>query len=156
MTRKGIELKPGIFITRIWFDDDMIEARVEVSDGKSSFSTEIYIGHQHLKEVVVALDVFNDHVHGGLYELRMGEFGPEYASGAFHARLHFQERGRIFITARTQSDFAEFGRKLVASEATLYLSALPSQLDDFIRALRAISKGYRDDATHEAELRQWA
>lgn len=101
----------------------------------------------------MGLETFKDHVHGGIYDLRFGEFGPEFGSGAFHARLHFQKLGRIFITAKAQSDFSDFGLKQVASEATLYLVSLPSQLDDFIRALRAVSKGQRDDAEFEAETR---
>lgn len=135
-----------ISLVKIWSDEDMIELSIEVADGTSKFCNKVYVGHRHLKEAVTGLNQFKDQVYGGIYDLRFGEFGPEYASGAFHARLHFQDRGRVYITVSAQSEFFDFGKKNVANESTLYLTAEPSQLDDFIRALRAMSDGYSDDA----------
>jgi len=124
----------------------MVELRVDVCDGSSSFVNQVYAGHQDLKSAVSGLLRFKDQVSGGLFDLRFGEFGPEYAKGAFHARLHFQQRGKLFVTVKVQSEFEEFGRKEVASEATLYLISEPCLLDEFIVALQALSDGQRDDA----------
>ena len=68
----------------------MIELRIDVSDGTSLFSNQVYVGYSRFADVVSQLDTFKDHVHGGIFDMRFGEFGPEYASGAFHARFQFQ------------------------------------------------------------------
>ena len=86
------QMRSGIHISRVWSDDDVVELRILVADGTSSFSNKAYVGHAALEYAVSSLHVFKDHVHGGLFDLRFGEFGSEYASGAFHARFHFYHR----------------------------------------------------------------
>jgi hypothetical protein len=54
-----------------------------------------------------------------------------------------------------QSDYSDFGRKNVASEATLYLISEPSLLDNFIQALRALSDGNCLDVELEAIDSPW-
>jgi hypothetical protein len=140
----------GISFTKLWSDDDMVELRIEVSDGRSSFSNDVYVGHVQLRTVVAELETFKTHIYGGLYDLRFGEFGPEYASGALHARLHFQERGLLHLTVMSQSEFNDFGKKRVASEATLFLKTEPALLDNFIRAVASLSNGAEESAHLEA------
>jgi hypothetical protein len=89
-------------------------------------------------------------VHGGIYDIAFGSFGPEYAGGAFHARLHFQPLGKILVTVRGESDFREFGMKTVASAATLFIWTEPVLLDNFISELKSLASGKRDDAHLEA------
>ena len=107
------------------------------------------MGHQDLADVIAGLNSFKNEVHGGIYDFHLGSFGPEYAGGAFHARLHFQSRGKIFVTARGQSEFQDFGIKTVANEATLYLQTEPALLDNFIAELGALRAGKREDANLE-------
>lgn len=142
-------MKPGIYLKKIWFDNDVVELRIECSDGASLFVNEVYAAYD-LNGVVEELQAFKNHVHGGIYDLVLGAFGPEYAGGAFHARLHYRSPGRIFITVRGQSDFEEFGIKTVASEATLYLNTEPALLDNFTAELAELKSGKRDDAHLEA------
>ncbi len=85
-------MKPGVHLTKVWFDDDMMELKIDVSDGISSFSNRVYVGYSAFADVVAQLDAFKDHIHGGLLDIRFGEFGPEYANGAFHAMLHSQNQ----------------------------------------------------------------
>ena len=143
------EMKKGIYLSKVWFDNDVVELRVECSDGTSLFVTEVYAAHD-LNGVVEELSTFKNHVHGGIYDLVLADFGPEFGGGAFHARLHYQSRGQIFITVRAQSRFEEFGIKTVASEATLYLRTEPALLDNFIAELEELKSGNRDDAHLEA------
>ena len=63
-------MKSGINISRVWSDDDVVELRILVSDGASSFSNKVYVGHSALEDAVSSLQVFKDHVHGGLLDLR--------------------------------------------------------------------------------------
>ena len=137
----------GILFNKIWFDDDMIELRIKVSDGQSVSTNDVYVGHQHFSTIVSELDEFKTHIYGGIYDLAFGRFGPEYAHGAFHARLHFQDRGVLFITVRAESDFRDFGKKNVASAATLHLRTEPALLDNFIADLKEIRDGARDEVT---------
>ena len=143
-------MQPAIHMTKIWFDEDMVELKIDVSDGISLFSNKVYVAHQTLNDVVSDLGRFREHVHGGLLDIRFGEFGPEYASGAFHARLHFLRPGKLYITCRMESEFAEFSIKNVASNATLYLKTEPGLLDNFISELKALNAKMQEDATLEA------
>ena len=136
--------------TKIWFDNDMVELQVDVSDGTSLFSNRIYVGHSTLAQIVNDLEAFKDEVYGGLLDVRLGEFGPEYASGALQARLHFPNAGKLFITSKQQSEFGDFSIGKVASEATLYLKSEPVLLDNFIVEMKGLKASLRDEAYLEA------
>ena len=140
----------GIRLTKLWFDIDIVELRVEVADGSSVFANEVYVAHYTLDETVSDLDRFRDHVHGGLYNLRFGEFGPEYRKGAFHARFHFLKPGRLYVTCQQESDFVDFGTKTVASCATMFIESEPILLDHFIAELKQMANGKREVAFFEA------
>ena len=96
---------------KIWHDEDIIELKVEVNDGDSIFSNKVYIGNKEIESLIKELLIFREHVHGGLYNIKFGEFGPEYANGGFQARLHFNVTNKISISASQQSDFKEFSKK---------------------------------------------
>ena len=143
-------MKPGIHISKVWADDDVVELRILVGDGTSSFTTKAYVGHAALEDAVSSLHAFKDHVHGGLCDLRFGEFGPEYAGGAFHARFHFSVPGRLFVSCEQESEFVQFAKKEIASRATMYVKSEPVLLDRFIAELRAVSAGTSEEAYLEA------
>jgi len=129
----------GIRISRVWSDHDVVELSVEVSDGISSFSNRAYVGRLALGQIASNLEGFKNQIHGGILDVRVGEFGPEYASGAFHGRFHFTGAGRLHITCEQESDFTEFGKKNVASRATMYLRSEPALLDRFVEEMRALA-----------------
>ena len=143
-------MRPGIRISKVWYDVDSVELQIEVSDGRSCFSNEVYVGHAELADAASVLDRFKDRVHGGLADIRFGEFGCEYANGAFHARFHFARPGRLYITCRLESAFEEFSNNKVASCATLYINSEPALLDRFIGELKAVVACERDEAHLEA------
>jgi hypothetical protein len=143
-------MKPGIHFKKIWFDNDIVELRVESCDGDSFFTTKVYVGHQDFDALIEGLNTFKDRVYGGIFDIKLGGCGPEYANGAFDARLHFQNRGKIHVTIKSQSDYKEFGIKNVASEATLYIISEPALLDNFIAELRKLQATVTDEATLEA------
>ena len=143
-------MKPGIHFKKIWFDNELMELRIESFDGDSFFATKVYVGHQDFEALIDGLNTFKDQVDGGIFDIQLGGFGPEYAHGAFDGRLHFQNRGKIHVTIKSQSDYKEFGMKHVASEATLYLISEAALLDTFIVELRQLQATVRDEATLEA------
>ena len=143
-------MKPGIHFKKIWFDSDVVELRIESFDGDSFFTTKVFVGHQDFDALIDGLNTFKDQVYGGIFDMKLGRLGPEYANGAFDARLHFQNRGKIHITIKSQSDHKEFGIKNVASEATLYLISEPALLDNFIGELRNLQATVTDEAALEA------
>ena len=144
-------MNPSIAFKRIWQDDDMVELTISVADGMSLFQCNTYVGHQTLTDTARNLNVFKDHVYGGLYDLRFGEFGPEYASGAFHARFEFHRsgNGKLSITAKAESEWNEFTHTKVASNATLFLRTEPALFDNWLSALKALANGGRDEAVLE-------
>jgi hypothetical protein len=139
-------LTNGIRFTKVWSDEDLVELRIEVSDGTSFFSNLVYVGHADLADTVSRLDAFTHHIHGGLLDVRFGEFGPEYASGAFHARFHFPKPGKLYVTSQQESDFQQFSLKTVASCATLYIKSEPALLERFVEELKALSAGSGEHA----------
>jgi hypothetical protein len=143
-------MNPGIFFEKIWSDEDVVELKINSCDGYSLFSNKVYVGHPEMDELIAGLDAFRGHAYGGMYNIEFGAFGPEYANGAFHARLHFQKPGKIYVTVKAQSGFEDFGVKNVASEATLYFTSEPVLLDNFIAELRALRTGLTDEAKLEA------
>lgn len=139
-------INPGIHLTKIWFDAEMIELKINVSDGISFFSNKVYVGNQTLDHLIARLEAFKSQVSGGLLDIRFGEFGPEYANGAFHGRFHFPRTNKLHITCRMESDYGVFAKKRVASEAVLYLRSEPALLDRFVAELRALNAKECDDA----------
>ncbi|WP_221049349.1 hypothetical protein [Shewanella carassii] len=134
-------MKPGITFENIWHDEDMYEFRISSSDGVSVFIHDVYVGYGTFDETIAGLDAFKSQVYGGIYDIEFGSFGPEYASGAFHARLHFQNKGKIFVSISAQSEFGDFGKKNIASEAKLYFVTEPALLDNFIASLKSLNNG---------------
>ena len=128
----------------------MVELAIEVADGSSRFANRVYVGYEALFDVIARLEAFKTHIYGGLMQLRFGEFGCEYANGAFHARLHFAQPGRLFLSCRQESEFTEFGKKKVASSATMYLCSEPALLDRFIDELKRIPAQPEGEARLEA------
>lgn len=151
LSRASTKMTPSISFKKIWEDDDMVELTISINDGRSLFQCDAYVGHKTMADTVEDLTVFKDHIYGGLYDLRFGEFGPEYASGAFHARFEFHRsgNGKLSITARAESDWNDFTHTKVASNATLYLRTEPALFDNWLKALSALKEGLIDDAMLE-------
>lgn len=139
-------MQNSISISRIWADDSLVELRVTVADQSSTFSNTVYVDEQHLAELYSQLRMFRDHVHGGIKDIRLGEFGAEYANGAFHARLHFRLPGKLYISTHQQTEFMDFFIAKVASEAKMYLISEPILLDSFLGELERLIQGASDHA----------
>ena len=140
-------MKSGIIFENIWHDEDMYELKISSSDGNSIFVQNVYAGYGAFDETISKLDTFKTHVHGGIYDIEFGSFGPEFANGAFQARLHFQDRGKIHVSIIAQSEFEDFGIKRVASDAKLYFITETALLDNFITELKSLNNGNRTEAS---------
>jgi hypothetical protein len=140
-----------IAIKKIWSDDDMVEFEITTLDGCSQFCIKVYAVYSEFEALIADLDRFRKEVYDGIYDMELGEFGPEYANGAFHARLHFdpESHGKLSITVHAESDWRPFKKTQVASRASFYLKSEPALLDNFISELRRISSGGSDSATFE-------
>jgi hypothetical protein len=138
-------------IKKVWSDDDVVEFEVTTLDGCSQFCIKVYAGHSEFEALIADLDRFKRRIYGGIYDIEFGKFGPEFANGALHARLHFdtEGRGQLFITVHAESDWHPFKKTEVAGRASFYLKSEPVLLDNFIDALRGIISGSNDKATFE-------
>lgn len=137
----------GIALTKIWFDNDLVELLVVVSNRRLRFENQVYIAHDQLDDLVKDLSIFRNHIQEDFQEIQLGAFGPEYANGAFHARLQFLAPGTLYISTFQQSEFGGVPHEDVASEAKMHLRSEPILLDNFISQLRALAAGAREDAT---------
>ena len=63
-------MKPGICFKKIWFDDDVVELKIDSFDGNSLFSTKVYVGHQSLVDLTAELSDFKNEVYGGIYDIK--------------------------------------------------------------------------------------
>lgn len=144
-------MNAGIYFTKIWSDDDLLELRIEINEGRFRFQTEVYTGHEQLGQFVLALEAFKGETPGSQYEFQFGEFDPQYAAGACHFLLKFNTRGMLIITAHLQSQFFDCDGKEVANESKLHLRSYPAQLDDFVRGLAAIHNQHSDSAVLNIE-----
>ncbi len=144
-------MRPGIYLKKIWFDDDLIELEIKTITGNSVFSNRVYTSNPGISKLIVDLSIFRNHIYGGIYDINIGGFGPEYANGAFHARLHFDQsgKGKLYMTIKAQSEFYDFGRKNIANEAILHLISEPILLDNFITELKALESGAAGEAKFE-------
>ena len=132
-------MKSYLRLTRIWSDDDLLELRVAASDGHSTFTTDAYVSVSWPRETMEALLVFGKHIYGGIYDLKAGAFGPEYAGGALQARLHYETPGRLFVSVTLQGEYQKYKNTDVASEAKLYMRSEPALLDRFAAELLALT-----------------
>ncbi|MBD9478978.1 hypothetical protein [Pseudoxanthomonas sp. PXM02] len=139
----------GISFTRIWSDDDLIELRIVVANEGSSFSNTVYASQRGLQHLAEELSLFRDHIHAGVKDIRLGEFGPEYANGAFHARLHFRSPGKLYVSTHQQSEFSDFSVTQVASEARMFLTSEPVLLDNFLAHFLSLVSGAAENASLE-------
>ncbi|WP_226469634.1 hypothetical protein [Luteimonas panaciterrae] len=137
----------GVVLTKIWFDNDLVELLVAVSDRRLRFENQVYVSHDQLDDLVKDLSIFRDHIQEDFQEIQLGAFGPKYASGAFHARLQFLAPGTLYISTLQQSEFTGFLHEVVASEAKMYLRSEPILLDNFISQLQALAAGTCEEAT---------
>ncbi|TOO91690.1 hypothetical protein CGH25_24220, partial [Vibrio parahaemolyticus] len=96
-------MKAKIEFEKVWFDEDIVELRILVSNGHSMFTNKVYVGSNELELLYKRLEAFKTAYYGGLEDITFGEFGVEYASGAFHARLHFPKPGLLYISTKQQS-----------------------------------------------------
>ena len=78
-------VKPGLSLRKVWEDEHALEFEVTIADGASIFVTRAYGGLEVVAEMLASLERFKSQIHGGIYDLRLGAFGPEFAGGALEA-----------------------------------------------------------------------
>lgn len=134
-----------ISLSRIWSDDDLTELRIAVTGTSSSFANSVYAGHDTLASLARQMLEFRRAVVGSA-DIRLGEFGPEYAGGGFHAHLEFRDPGRLFVSTHQQDEFRPFPGDRAANEARLHLVSEPVLLDRFVHELQGLVDGSREEA----------
>jgi hypothetical protein len=134
-------MKPALLFKREWTDDDMIMLRAEICDSQSLFSTGIYVGFNQLASAAEGLNKFKTHIYGGLFNLRFGQFGHEYASGALDLRFHFVARAKLLVRVQAESEFNVFQGRELASSTTMFLVSEPALLDNFISSFDSFAVG---------------
>lgn len=146
-TEQAQHVDQGITFKNVWHDNEMYLFHVFSSDGVSTFVNDIFVGYSTFNELIESLNSFKDGMCGGVHDIELGKFGPEYARGALTARLQFEDHDIIHVSLQVQSKFMDFGRKNVASEAKLFFKTNLAFLNDFIHQLKTLKSGTTDEAS---------
>lgn len=142
----GEPRRPGLTLTRVWSDESMLELRIDVCDGTSSFVNEVYAGFAGLEEDLVELQFLLGRPEAGAYELAFGDVGRTWSGGGFRARFRFAVPGRLLVSCEQTSAPVELGTTKVANSASIHLRSEPALLDRFVRELAAVAGGHRQTA----------
>ncbi|WP_143167379.1 hypothetical protein [Massilia sp. CF038] len=135
----------GIKFHRSSLTEDEFELFVTACDGLSTFAVEMYATPRQLITHVEGLARILA-MGGGIYDLQVGRFGPEFAGGAVQIRFHV--RGDVlFLGIHMQARHFEFGRFSVAPEGKLYVKAGLSALKHFVEEFRGLVDASRETAT---------
>ncbi|MBH5330317.1 hypothetical protein H9Q10_11650 [Eikenella sp. S3360] len=128
-------------------DYDLLEWEIIASNHQSTFRTKIYTGKENCISILNDLRDLSKQLDG-IYDLRLGGLGEEYAGGAFTARLHFSENhhSRLFIKVYLETEYFKFKSRMVSSMATMYFVTEPILFDTFITQFSGILNETREDA----------
>lgn len=132
-----------ISFEKVWIDNgsDLMELKITLSNKTSQFSTKIYSSLNQIEKLETELNNFQTNIHSGeKFEIKVGEFGATYASGAFSANIEVQTTGKLYITTHIQSEFSERNSKKIADEMYLFMISEPALLQNFVKEL-AVLKG---------------
>ena len=139
----GEPRRRGLTLSSVWSDESMLEFRVEVCDGTSSFVNEVYAGFGGLEEDLPALRHLLGRPEGGECELAFGDVGRTWSGGGFRARFRFALPGRLLVSCEQTSAPVELGTAKVSNSASIHFRSEPALLDRFVRELAAVADGHR-------------
>ena len=128
-----------IRISTDWWDDHVSQIRIEVSDGSARFVNTTYVSPNWLHETAQSLKTFREQAADSMFDWEAGAAGPEFAGGAFVARMHFHESTGPLISTWQESAYFSYNGHTVASEARMFLRSEIVLLDRFISELFAMS-----------------
>ena len=124
-------MKDGIRIKVIWFDVDMIELRIDGSNGRFAGSVECYDSHDALPQLANAIRGFPVSVTDiRLFEL--GELRDTYAGGGIRMQFRCTNRtGHPAVEVFMRSDPILQGDEMARFE----IMVEPAGIDDFVTQL---------------------
>ena len=137
---------PGVFIEVIWLDDDVLELRVQASNGRFSATAELYAAHTEPAELAASISGFPKSTDDNR-EATLGTFDAKVAGGGVqlrfrctdllgHAEVRLDVRQRV--TNGPERESAAFSVRVE-----------PAAVDEFVAALRRM----RLQVGSSAELR---
>lgn len=139
----GDPRRRGLTLTSVWSDESMLEFRVEVCDGTSSFVNEVYAGFGGMEEDLAALRYLLGRPEGGECDLAFGDVDRTWSGGGFRARFRFVLPGRLLVSCEQTSAPDEVGATKVSNSASVHFRSEPALLDRFVRELAAVAGGHR-------------
>jgi len=97
-------LKVGIEVEIMWFDQNVIEYQFRCSNGRFSGVAELYLSHDDLAKMVEALKGFPS-VPSDIRDLELGTFNPKHADGGLHLRCYCKDSvGHAVIEVKLRGD----------------------------------------------------
>jgi hypothetical protein len=97
-------LKVGIEVEIIWFDQSVIECQFRCSNGRFSGVAELYLSHDDLTKMVEALKGFPS-VPRDVRDLELGTFNPKHADGGLRLRCYCKDSvGHAVMEVKLRGD----------------------------------------------------
>lgn len=124
-------MKDGIRIKVIWFDVDVIELRIDGSNGRFAGSVECYASHDDLPQLANAIRGFPVSVTD-IRQFELGELSDTYAGGGIRMQFLCTDRaGHPAVEVFMRSDPRLQGHEMARFE----IMVEPAGIDDFVTQL---------------------
>src|SRR5215472_4976168 len=122
----------GLQLRVIYQDNDVLELRVSVWNGKFGGTADAYVALGELREIATALQGFPDRT-SDTREVVLGAFGAKTAGGAVSLGFYcIDGSGHAALMVKLESDYDSSG---AAESVTLRLPIEPAALDAFVEDL---------------------
>jgi len=141
-------MKTGFTFEKIWEDIHAQELNIHAFNTTSTFTNQVYIGHETIGEVIEGLTQFNQLIEGPNYYLDPGGFGAT-DQGGFHARFEHIDNGKICVKLNLESGNPISFKINYFDKATLYFTTQPVLIDNFISELKSLNLAVTDQAKLE-------
>jgi len=121
----------GLQFTYLYHDNDLVELRVTVNNGRFSGSANLYIAVAETSAIIETLKGFPTNSQD-TREYTLGTFGPSFG-GAVHLHFFCKDRaGHCTLKATIEDDFDTYP---ITQQSVVLLDFEPAALDRFLAAL---------------------
>ena len=124
----------GITLSIIYIDQDLIELKVQASNGHFKGETKLYANHDSLTVFAKSIGGFPSSADDNR-EFSLGNFDPKYGGGGVKFNFRFYDRtGRtvVEIKLRTDEDASNFD---ISESAQFVIPIEAAAIDQFVKQL---------------------
>ena len=139
-------MKSGIEFEIVWFDQDVVELRVNSSNGRFSGQAKLYLGRGRLSETADRLQGFPSNSTDSR-DFELGTFNPNHAGGG--VQMHFyclDMAGHAAVDVKLRSDACKTVGEV--GSVALRIPVEAAAIDSFAVQIRAMDEEQIGAAAH--------